>query len=136
MLCPRCNTDLGVRLGVDGNEAYRECADCLGQWFAAGQLDASDDSVWSQVERAEYIPATSVGDPIACASCTGASTGYRESAVEHLRWLSAVASPNVVIARCDRCAGIWLEKGMLSGVRALANELDRRLLAEARPRLK
>lgn len=113
------------------------CPRCGGVFLDPGELDALDDSVWTNVEDLpmDLADPPELGTP-----------GYRDPAAE-----TAAACPrcardepmrmgryamrdngSITLDRCDRCRGIWLDEGALDWIRTYVGELDTRLLTDIR----
>lgn len=74
MKCPRCTTSLEtVDLGESGGEfaavVIDRCPNCSGVWYDEGELDARDESVWTNVEELEYEARLSGGKRALCPRC-------------------------------------------------------------------
>lgn len=59
MMCPRCKSPLEViDLGEFGGEyaavVIDSCPECGGVWYDKGELDARDESVWTNVEDLDF----------------------------------------------------------------------------------
>jgi Zn-finger nucleic acid-binding protein len=143
MDCPRCGAPLDhVEEGLFEDIPVLACASCGGAFYPEGSLDRLDDCVTVDVEALAYEPVKS-RTALSCPSC--ASDGYREHAAVALERVRPPEDPSLVVARCPRCDGFWLDAGQLELVQALAlqvssdenavlNESARKAQEEARKR--
>ena len=102
MKCPRCDEELESRES-DGPAVVDVCAKCGGAWFQKGELDDMDDSVRTNAERLANRPVESDRGALSCPEC----------ASEELTAVSPVDGGDLVLDRCDRCGGFWLDPGEL-----------------------
>src|SRR5688572_159146 len=78
MNCPRCSTELvAIHLGAGPHVQIDECPKCKGQWFDRGEINALDDSVWTDVESLAFAPDPSVAPTMPCPVCV-AQGPYRD----------------------------------------------------------
>jgi Zn-finger nucleic acid-binding protein len=117
--CPRCRsaTLKESDLGEYGFVVVDTCSRCGGIWLDKGELDRLDDSVWTNTEALSFKPARAQGEPCQCPRCSAA-----------LEPISPVGHDNLVLDRCPKCLGFWLDKGELDGMRALAGEVDAKIV--------
>lgn len=148
MRCPRCDASMDrLEEGYDGACVVSRCPACEGYWLDPGELDELDQSVWT---NAETLPLTD--EPLPEPSGRP-SPGYRDAAGEPpdgdldrvidcprcrpelavpLRRASYDELPELVIDRCDRCRGFWLDGGELEQVRELVSRVDAAIVAGMR----
>lgn len=116
MDCPVCRGTLlqQTRLGDFGNVILDICPRCHGVWIDAGELDRLDGSPWANVEEHRFHDVE--GDhPVAdCPKCSNVS----------LTPLSPADMPDVIVDRCSRCNGFWLDHGELDRMKEVAQQLD------------
>ena len=122
MLCPRCKTELeSIDLGEFGGEyaavVIDKCPKCEGVWYDKGELDARDESVWTNVEALEFEARLSGGRRPLCPRCEVLLTQ-----------VSPKGARELVVDRCPECFGFWLDAGELEGIQNLASKLDSEIL--------
>jgi Zn-finger nucleic acid-binding protein len=117
MDCPRCKQplqalDLGQFAGEYPDVAIDFCPSCHGAWYERGELDRSDESVWTDVESLPFVDVAGIrAGP--CPRC-----GVAMAPVSPARFA------DVVLDRCPSCAGFWLDAGELRALQAHAARLD------------
>ena len=123
MKCPKCRDELEERSGGEyGFEVLDVCPSCHGAWFDRGELDALDDSVLTNVEALTFNPAN-IGDArYACPRCGG-----------DMDPVTPEGDPHLVVDRCPRCEGFWLDPGELDALRKISLELDEEQIQELEP---
>ena len=122
MKCPRCKSPLErIDLGEFGGEyaavVIDSCPKCGGVWYDKGELDARDESVWTNVEDLDFETRLSGGRRALCPRCEVS-----------LAPVSPGAAREVVIDRCPDCFGFWLDAGELESIQSLAGRLDSEIL--------
>ena len=122
MKCPRCKSPLEtIDLGEVGGEyaavVIYSCPDCGGVWYDKGELDARDESTWTDVEAFDFETRLSGGRHALCPRCEVSLTP-----------VSPRAAREVVIDRCPDCFGFWLDAGELESIQSLAAKLDSEIL--------
>jgi Zn-finger nucleic acid-binding protein len=122
--CPKCRVELETKTGAEqGFEVLDVCPSCNGAWFDKGELDALDDSVLTNVEELAFEPA-SIGDTrYSCPRCGGDMEPLIPEEDRHL-----------VIDRCPRCEGFWLDPGELDALREISLRLDEDRIEPLGPR--
>ena len=116
MQCPKCHEELTAR--VLASVDVDECRRCEGIWFGQGQLrrvkDKTDpDLNWMDFEIWQNTDAFRVADSQTTCPCCAVAMHILE-----------YDDTGVAIEYCDRCAGVWLDKGKLEGIiDALQQEL-------------
>lgn len=114
MKCPKCHDELGeTNLGEYDFKSLDVCPSCQGAWFDKGKLDALDDSVLTNVEELSFIPAKLGDVRYACPKCHG-----------DLDPVSPVDDEHLVLDRCPKCEGFWLDPGELDALREISLEKD------------
>ena len=112
MICPVCRVDLkSSDLGEYGFVIIDVCPTCQGSWFDKGELDRLDESVWTDVEKAEFDNVGSDHKSVRCPKCD----------VE-LEPLSPTDAKTLIVDRCPSCLGFWLDRGELDRVREVADK--------------
>lgn len=124
MNCPACNAALVEKKA--GPVTVDVCVDgCAGIWFDNFELQKMDDGSDSAGEALLSLsPRTtpSVTEKRSCPRCPGV----------RLRRFFHSVKKQVEIDECPQCAGIWLDAGELSRLRAtFRTEADRKQAAEA-----
>jgi Zn-finger nucleic acid-binding protein len=122
MKCPRCKSPLEtIDLGEFGGDyaavVIDSCPECGGVWYDRGELDARDESVWTDVETFDFEPRLSGGRHALCPRCEVSLIPVSPKGVRQ-----------VVIDRCPDCFGFWLDEGELEAVQTLASQLDSEIL--------
>ena len=117
MKCPRCATplqriDLGQHAGEYPDVTVDRCPACRGTWYDRGELDASDESPWTNVEELP-LRRVEAAAPLTCPRC-----GVSMAAVTVQR-LS-----ELVLDRCPGCAGFWLDAGELTALQGYVGRMD------------
>ncbi len=118
MDCPRCKSPLEtIDLGEFGGEyaavVIDNCPKCEGVWYDKGELDARDESVWTDTEALDFESRLSGGRRAVCPRCDVTLTP-----------VSPVGAREVVVDRCPECYGFWLDAGELGAIQSLASRLD------------
>ena len=121
MKCPRDGTRL-QRVEVMGIELDK-CNKCDGIWFDRGELerlrDIKIDDVEEVIERRygkpQYEPGTVDGYMI-CPTC--------EDNARLIRFHYTYMNP-VDVDRCEKCLGIWLDRGELGAIIGEKKQLDK-----------
>lgn len=122
MSCPVCREPLFARLlGLFDDIPVHECARCGGTFYPAGSLDRLDDNVWVNAETLDYAPMPEAAR-LGCPLCVDTAL-YRGRAGTDLTPLSHPRRLALLLARCPRCCGFWLERGMLDELRQLVAEV-------------
>lgn len=113
MQCPYCKTPLReldledyLDLSVD------HCDTCNGAWFAAGDRDRVDDSIWVDVEDLAFKHAAGDQPSRRCPRCA-----------VRLEALSPPSNHELILDRCPRCMGFWLDSSEVKQVLKLALKL-------------
>ena len=124
MKCPRCKSALErIDLGEFGGEyaavVIDSCSECGGVWYDKGELDARDESIWTDVEDLDFETRLSDGRRAICPRCEVS-----------LAPVSPSAAREVVIDRCPDCFGFWLDAGELESIQSLASRLDSEILGK------
>jgi len=125
MKCPNCSSEL-KSVVYEGMEIY-ECPSCEGNWLEGKELSAIvrvREEVFSPEEIKEVIqkrkPVTSIIDSpertLLCPEC-GLS----------MRKINYAYSTGVIIDRCPKCNGIWLDKGELKRIQIIMEEEEKNL---------
>lgn len=122
MNCPRCKSlletiDLGEYGGEYAAVVIDSCPDCGGVWYDKGELDARDESVWTNVETLDFETRLSGGRRSLCPRCE----------VRLVR-VSPKGAREIVIDKCPDCFGFWLDAGQLESIQSLASKLDSEVL--------
>lgn len=122
MNCPRCKSPLKkIDLGESGGEyaavVIDSCPKCEGVWYDQGELDARDESVWTNVEALTFEDRLSGGRHSSCPKCE-----------TRLVPVSPKGARNIVVDRCPECLGFWLGAGELELLQDHAAELDSEIL--------
>ena len=132
MNCPRCKTPLKtIDLGEYGGEyaavVIDSCPTCGGVWYDKGELDARDESTWTDVEALDFEPRLSGGRRALCPKCEVILTP-----------VSPKGAREIVVDRCPSCFGFWLDAGDLESIQSLAAKIDsetlRKMIAIPQPR--
>jgi len=118
MNCPRCKSRLEIiDLGKFGGEfapvVIDSCSECGGVWYDKGELDARDESVWTNVEDLDFESRLSGGQRASCPRCEVL-----------LVPVSPRGARDVVFDRCPDCHGFWLDAGELESIQSFAGRLD------------
>ena len=118
MNCPRCKSPLKtIDLGEYGGEyaavVIDSCPECGGVWYDRGELDARDESVWTNVEALDLETRLSGGRRALCPRCE-----------VPMVQVSPKGAREIVIDRCPDCFGFWLDSGELESIKSLASQLD------------
>ena len=118
MECPRCTlplkkVDLGTFRGEAPSVLVDICLECLGGWFDKGELDVSDESVWTDAEEMALRREQANYSPLTCPRC-----------YIPLSPITSNARPGLILDRCPDCSGFWLDEGEMGAVQALAADLD------------
>ena len=113
MDCPVCNKELHRAEIADSLFSASTCPSCKGLWFVKGELDRVDDSVWTDVEALPMVPATVNAPRRSCPECK-----------EAMESLSPRDAAGLVVDRCSRCLGFWLDAGELDRMRDVAARAD------------
>ncbi len=113
--CPACR---GVhlresRLGDFGSVILDICPRCHGVWMEKGELDRLDGSPWANVEEHRFHEVESDHKFASCPKC--AIT---------LSPISPPDLPDVIVDRCPKCDGFWLDHGELERMKEVARMLD------------
>lgn len=124
MECPRCKSPLEIiDLGEFGGEyaavVIDSCPKCGGVWYDKGELDARDESVWTDVEDFDFETRLSGGRRALCPKCEVS-----------LIPVSPRGAREIVIDRCPDCSGFWLDPGELESIQNLASRLDSAAVAK------
>ena len=103
------------------------CPECEAMWLDAGELDRLDESIRTSTEQDlayEEVPEDDLENwaPLLCPRCERAA--YRDAHGVRLVTIAPVGTPDLVLERCPRCAGIFLEAGQLDTIRELVFDLD------------
>lgn len=112
--CPRCQVQLREsKLWEFGRATLDVCPRCYGLWLDKGELDRLDGSVWSNVEEHHFHDVE--GDHLSsvCPKC-----------LTELDPVSATDYSNVIVDRCPKCAGFWLDHGELDRMKDVAAVTD------------
>jgi len=122
MNCPRCKSPLKtIDLGEYGGEyaavVIDSCPECGGVWYDRGELDARDESVWTNVEALDLETRLSGGRRALCPRCE-----------VPMVQVSPKGAREIVIDRCPDCFGFWLDAGELESIQSLAAKLDSEIL--------
>jgi Zn-finger nucleic acid-binding protein len=118
MKCPTCKADLRTTdFGGYGFIKLDVCQDCQGAWFDKGELDRLDESVWINVEKAEFHKAEPEHKDIKCPKCQ-----------VNLEPLSPMDAKELTVDRCPSCQGFWLDKGELDRMREVGDKIDSEIL--------
>ena len=117
MECPRCTlplkkVDLGTRRGGTPSVLVDLCPECQGGWFDKGELDVSDEKVWTDAEVMALRTGQATYSPLSCPRC-----------YIPLSSITSKARPGLVLDRCPICSGFWLDEGERDAVRVLAADL-------------
>lgn len=123
MKCPKCSVDLKASdFGEYGFVIIDVCPECQGAWFDKGELDRLDDSVWHNVEELDFSQVRDSHKRLKCPKCA-----------EELYPLSPRDDKELIVDRCPRCWGFWLDSGELGHVRDMTLGLDSELASKAKP---
>ena len=125
MKCPRCKTDLKniVYEGVN----IDTCESCEGEWLDAGEITyiiKAKEIVFSSdeiekvdgVKKSIEILVSAPDDPLICPKCN-----------KPMERLNYAYSTGVIIDRCSKCSGIWLDKDELEHVQIIMEETEKKL---------
>jgi Zn-finger nucleic acid-binding protein len=124
MKCPRCksaleNIDLGEYGGEYAAVVIDSCPECGGVWYDKGELDARDESVWTDVEAFDFETRLSGGRHALCPRCEVS-----------LIPVSPRNARDIVVDRCPDCFGFWLDAGELESIQNLASQRDSEILGK------
>lgn len=119
--CPRCSADLKT-IFYEGVE-IETCTVCEGEWLDAGELREIVQTVERRFSRAEIQRLDRLNrklfktmgpgaERLACPKCKGVK----------LRPFNYACSSGIILDKCPRCGGIWLDRGELELVQALVEE--------------
>ena len=127
MNCPRCKSPLKtIDLGEYGGESAAVvidiCPECRGVWYDQGELDARDESVWTNVEELEFETRLTGGRQALCPRCE-----------IRLVPVSPRGFRKIVVDRCPECSGFWLDPGELELLQDHAARLDSEILRKMTP---
>jgi Zn-finger nucleic acid-binding protein len=89
------------------------CDACGGMWFDKGELDALDESIWSNVEELPCKEASEARGSRKCPTCG-----------KDMKAVSPVDAPEVTLDHCTDCQGFWLDKGELEQMEVVAGRED------------
>lgn len=117
MICPRCATplerlDLGQLAGEYPDVTVDRCPACHGTWYDKGELDASDESPWTNAEELPLQPV----ETAASLECPRCGTSMAAVTVQRLS--------DLVLDRCPGCAGFWLDAGELPALQTYVGRID------------
>jgi len=120
--CPRCKSplktiDLGEYSGEYAAVVIDSCPECEGVWYDQGELDARDESVWTNVEALNFETRLTGGRRALCPKCE-----------VPLVPVSPKGARQIVIDRCPECFGFWLDAGELELLQDHAARLDSEIL--------
>lgn len=104
MQCPEDGAELHT---VDYRSVpFQECPRCLGRWFDRGELNKAKDRTDDDLRWLDFEPFGKEADRVAVQ--TEGKRCPKDSA-----WMDALTyeRSGVVIDRCPRCQGIWLNHG-------------------------
>jgi len=125
MKCPRCDKDLRTTLPGESGSRFvvvDVCAECNGAWFDRGEIDSLDDNVWVDAEKdIVLVEADHNHEGLNCPKCG-----------DTLQAVSPVDATDLVIDRCARCEGFWLDKGELDKMQDVAAQESAALLQDAK----
>lgn len=110
--CPRCRgKELQTRTLSDGTTRIDICPDCRGGWFDGQELAAVLSCALSELDVSANAERTS----FVCPKCfiPLARIDYPETSVE--------------VDVCDRCGGIWLDRGEFRAINRQRAEFQDRL---------
>jgi len=122
MNCPRCKSPLKtIDLGKSGGEyaavVIDRCPACEGVWYDRGELNARDESVWTNVEALDFENRLTGGRRAFCPKCEVL-----------LVPVSPKGARQIVIDRCPECLGFWVSAGKLELLQKHAADLDSEIL--------
>jgi Zn-finger nucleic acid-binding protein len=110
MKCPACHKELRQSdFREYGSVVVDVCSSCNGAWFDKGELDRFDDSVWVNAERIALEKVPSDHKNASCPKCG-----------VDLEALCPPDAPELVLDRCPKCEGFWLDAGELEKVQDVA----------------
>ena len=123
MKCPKCSEELKP-IVYEGMKIL-ECEKCAGHWLGGQELQGivqAREVVFSsqEIEEAEKhkkINITSIKQekPLICPECN----------VEMEKFNYAY-NTGVIIDRCPKCSGVWLDKGELENIQIIIEEEEKR----------
>ena len=116
MKCPKCAVELKSHDFTDHRFVFvhvQVCPHCKGGWYTKGTLDALDESIWTNVEELQFTPDTEIRPNRFCPECN-----------ERLVPLHPKNESDLVIDRCLKCKGFWLDSGELEQMQHLAHKID------------
>lgn len=126
MKCPRCQHTLET-VEYEGVE-IETCPGCQGEWLDAGELlkivkavekvfTPEEIAALDAINRNIFSIIDTGPDELHCPHCTG----------EALRKFNYASSTGILLDKCRRCKGIWLDKDELEKVQALVEEWEKNL---------
>lgn len=136
MRCPNCGSSLST---VDYEGIIIEsCGSCRGQWLDADELGkivrirerVFSDEERRAIERSGRIPGIPVEEIERDITCPQCGVGTRP--------INYAVDTGIIIDRCGRCQGIWVDAGELEKIQALVESWKDRLPEDLRrygPRL-
>lgn len=121
--CPRCTADL-VTVDFEGVE-IETCPVCQGEWLDADELRAVVQRAEGRFDRQEIAALNQArtdlfsivhtnADRMTCPKCPG----------QKLTAFNYAATSGIILDKCPRCGGIWLDHGELERVHALLDEYN------------
>lgn len=113
--CPACASVRlrETRLGDYGSVILDACPRCQGVWVEKGELDRLDGSPWADVEDHPFHATAGDHRAANCPRC-----------MVVLSPVSPADLPEVIVDRCPKCEGFWLDRGELGRMKDVARRLD------------
>jgi len=123
MLCPRCQSDL--RETIYEGVIVDTCDKCEGEWLDKDEIlliNKVREVMFSEQERAEVKGAHGVvttelkqpEKPLICPRCN-----------VPLKVLNYAYSTGIIVDRCIKCDGLWLDKDELENIQIVIEEWDK-----------
>ncbi len=119
MKCLRCeSTELKIESRGEGADVFEVdvCPSCGGVWLDAAELSKIDDNFFVDVEKMELLKAAPGQDDRAlrCPRCGGTPVLEKGHPRGH---------KGLVVDRCPKCRGFWLDRGELEKMRDVSDKL-------------
>ncbi len=122
MRCPVCPSELR-ETGLEEQycfEALDVCRDCRGIWFDKGELDRLDGSIWVNIEDHPFHEVEGDHRQVGCPRCKLplAPVSFRQQ-------------QELIVDRCPKCEGFWLDGDELQRVVHVADGVHDDLTQQA-----
>jgi Zn-finger nucleic acid-binding protein len=114
LFCPKCKGSKLILQKI-GETSVHECEKCSGIWLNKGELNALVHPAEGDLEYCsrEYIAEDRISE-YQCPACANPK----------LKKVNFIAYSGIVMDYCEKCQGLWLDRGELDAIIAEVDKLE------------